>query len=67
MKLHKSLRRLPMLKILSYGAAFAAGVVVANGEVREGVQLSASNGLRSVASIIRPETSRPLGGPYDNR
>jgi len=56
-----------MLKILSYGAAFAAGVVVANGEVREGVQLSASNGLRSVASIIKPETARPLGGPYDNR
>ena len=56
-----------MLKILSYGAAFAAGLVVGNGEIREGVQMSASNGLRSVASVIRPEVNQPQGGPYATR
>ena len=58
-----------MLKILSYGAAFVAGAVVANTEVREGIQVTASDSLHSVAAFVRPEEygCTPMGGPYGKR
>lgn len=55
-----------MLKILSYGAAFVAGAVVANAEVREGIQVTASDSLHSVAAFVRPADA-PMGGPYGKR
>lgn len=60
-----------MLKILSYGAAFAAGLVVANGEIREGIQVTTADTLHNVAEFVRPEDAdgngAPMGGPYGKR
>ena len=58
-----------MLKLLSLGAAFAAGAVVANGEIREGIRITAADALQSTAAVVRPEQEidPPMGGPYGVR
>ena len=58
-----------MLKLLSLGAAFAAGAVVANGEIRQGIRVTAADTLNSTAAIVRPEEENgaPMGGPYGIR
>ena len=60
-----------MLKILSYGAAFAAGAIVANSEVRQGIQVTASDSLHSVAEFVRPTEYKndgvPMGEGYGKR
>jgi hypothetical protein len=59
-----------MLKILSYAAAFAAGAVVTNESIREGIQITASDSLHSAAAMVRPkeEGDGPaMGGPYGTR
>ena len=59
-----------MLKLLSLGAAFAAGAVVANGEIRQGIRITAADTLNSTAAIVRPEEQEdgaPMGGPYGVR
>ena len=54
-----------MLKILSYGAAFAAGAIVANSEVRQGIQVTASDSLHSVAEFVRPASKRTGEDHYE--
>ena len=54
-----------MLKLLSYGAAFAAGAIIANGEIREGLQITASDSLHSVAEFVRPASNRTGEDHYE--
>ena len=50
-----------MLKILSYGAAFAAGAIIANGEIREGLQITTSDALQSASQMVAPREEQSLG------
>ena len=50
-----------MLKLLSYGAAFAAGAIIANGEIREGLQITTSDALQSASQMVAPREQESLG------
>jgi len=55
----------PLIRILSYAAAFGAGVLVANDDVRNGARVGAANLLNETSAIVRPDDRNTNGTGFD--
>ena len=44
-----------MIRLLQLTGAFAAGMIVSNQEIRNGLQVNAASALRGTAQLIQPD------------
>ena len=53
-----------MIRLLQLTGAFAAGMIVSNQEIRQGLQVNAASALRGTAQLIQPDDRYHLDRAY---